>query len=488
MATRIKIDSLLKKKKLTGEEVGKIVIYNTTNSYEQVLKNGSSENIISDDKLRQLVSNLPDKIEWDRFKLYDNINEWVVHNFSIASAYEQQAQLNLEKLINSLNMVGVCESVRDFYYTLPEILTEKSYTGILEEKKKELLNDESTINMIDILEEAITGSITEYNNNKRKKSIGKSIYNITSKEKPTERIIKRYEGFFERGEKIDKITKWDILGSDLFEYYKCFDYLEEGVKPTEWHLKDFQEFINDYSEVFKMLVDEIKEYFPEVENLPLKDWFIEKYQYKQLYELNFFDILTHTLNNQYFLFNGNYRALFNGVSILKHTDKEYKGVKPLEDLLNTFCFISLEQLARGGEEAYGEIEKYRELWAVLYRSLYFLQGYDKTLDIIIEYYGIKNIEIFKSRFWWFRNRTEALNQLIDLRLSIIESNVHEDLKQKEEKIKIYHEIFEKIDLDNLKTPEENIKEATQMIAEGLINRSTPKLINLMADYDLIKEA
>lgn len=482
------IIKLLKKKKLTGEEVGKILIYNTTNSYEQVLKNGSSENIISDEVLRKLVSSLPDKIEWDRFKLYDSINEWVVHNFSIASAYEQQAQLNLEKLLNNLNMVGVCESVRDFYYTLPEILTAKQYKKLVEAKKKELLNDENTINMIEVLREAITASVTEFNGNKRKKSIGKAIYNITSKEEPTERIIKRYEGFFERGEKIDKITKWDILGSDLFEYYKCFDYLEEGAEPTEWHLKDFQKFINDYPETFKILVAEIKKYFPEVENLPLKDWFKEEYQYKQLYEMNFFNILTQMLENQYFLFNGNYRASFNGVAILeKENLKGYEGIKPLEDLLNTFCFISLEQLAKGGKEAYGEIEYYKDLWAVLRRSLYFLQGYNKALDIIIENYDIKDIEIFKSRYNWFENKVNGLNHMIDLRLSILESNVHENLNQREEKTKIYKKIFEKIDLEKLTTPKRNVKEATALISQGKISRATPLLINLMADYDLVKK-
>ena len=147
----------------------------------------------------------------------------------------------------------------------------------------------------------------------------------------------------------------------------------------------------------------------------------------------------------------------------------------------------MEQLAKGGKEAYGEIEYYKDLWAVLRRSLYFLQGYNKALDIIIENYDIKDIEIFKSRYNWFENKVNGLNHMIDLRLSILESNVHENLNQREEKAKIYKKIFEKIDLEKLTTPKRNVKEATALISQGKISRATPLLINLMADYDLVKK-
>ena len=482
------IIKLLKKKKLTGEEVGKILIYNTTNSYEQVLKNGSSENVVPDEILRQLVSNLPSREEWEKFKLYDSINEWVVHNFSIASAYEQQAQLNLEKLLNNLNMVGVCESVRDFYYTLPAIMTKKDYEKTIEKRKEELLNTKLKINLADIFHIAKDEVINEYRKNPRKKSIGKELYKIYSKMSVPEHIKRRCKDFF--NEEIEKgiFNMWCVFEfDDTMEFYKCFEDKEE-MKSLEEYIKDFEAFKTDFKEAYSMIMEEMKNYFPEVENLPLKDWFIKKYEYKQLYELNYFDIFTNTLNNRYIMFDKNFKAIFNGIAILRKEDeKNFKKVKPLEDLINTFCFISLEQLAKGGKEVHGEMEYYKDLWAVLRRSLYFLQGYNKALDIIIENYDIKDIEIFKSRYNWFENKVNGLNHMIDLRLSILESNVHENLNQREEKAKIYKKIFEKIDLEKLTTPKRNVKEATALISQGKISRATPLLINLVADYDLVKK-
>ena len=483
------IKKILQKKKLSGEELGRIILTKDATEYKQFLTGEKNEIMFSENDLHALIEKIPNKMEHEIFKKFLRIQEWINKNYVNASAYEQQAQLNLEKLINNLNMIGICEKMRWFYSSLPEIMTPKEYTELEEEKKNDFLNDETPINMIEILEEAITQSIALYNENKRKKSIGKIIYNILSKEKATEKEKKIYNGLRPSSEK-KNVTKWDIFNDELLEYYKCFDYLEEGAEPTEWHLKDLERFINDFPEAFKILVDEIKKYFPEVENLPLKDWFKEKYQYKQLYKINFFNVMDTTLKNKYIMYEGKPNAIMNGVAILK-TDDE-KGIKKpysLDEFIDLHCFITLDQLATPNRpDLEREIDIYHRCWNTLYRSLYFLQGYDEALEMIIKVYKLEGLEVFKSRYWWFEAKIEEFNKLIDLRYDVITSNFNNSIEHKEKKKEIYKELFKKIDFEKLKTPEKNLKQAKELILSGeCFNPSSTLLINLMADYDLVKE-
>ena len=482
---KIDINKLLKKKKLTGTEIAKISITNSARQYQQVLTGKKVDDIIPESTIRNLINGIDDQYEWENYKKLAAIERWIGSNYRVASAHEQQAQLYIDKFAYNLQMIGASERIKDFFNHLPFLMTDKEFKAKLKEKKEKLLNDETPLKMIDILEESICSLVEDFEENKKRNSLGGRIYKITSNIPASERVTKIYKGFFKKEETPEKVSKWDILTTgDLFEVYKCFDYINEGEEATEWHIREFEEFIEDYPKTFNLIKNEIKKYFPEVENLPLKDWFKFEYQYKQLYEIDFLGLLSNRLKNKYIVFDDNYNAIMGGVATMQFEDK--KPNFDYKNFIKTLCITNLDELILENDDTYTELEVYRGYREEIKRSLYFLKGYNIALDLIIKYYDIEIIEIYKSRLWWFNKRLEALNKIIDIKLDYLKGTHHKNQEEKKKKIEVFNEIFEKIDVESLIIPEHQLQEATQLIKTGRGFNNTSHLIDLMAEYSLLK--
>lgn len=179
------------------------------------------------------------------------------------------------------------------------------------------------------------------------------------------------------------------------------------------------------------------------------------------------------------------RAFFN--------EKNISGSDELIKRLNNF---TLESFLKNEKEAWGDVRISKAYYSVLERSLYFMNGFNSTLDLITEYYDLGAIEVYKSRIDWFENTLKIFNERIDLELQYLGENhfnlyneieeVEKETKLQSKKIKAFNEIFRKIDLKSYTTPESHLVKARRLIKTGKGFDKTPELINLMAEYSMVR--
>ena len=121
------------------------------------------------------------------------------------------------------------------------------------------------------------------------------------------------------------LTKWDIIEQELLLELYPADIDGSGDAYTESNFNaSMQDFFTEFKELATaMLADMDKNYFSGDEikaaELPLEEWGTTHISWRRLYELDFYGERGEA-ESDIQLFNGNKRALLNGIAILRPSD------------------------------------------------------------------------------------------------------------------------------------------------------------------------
>ncbi len=271
----------------------------------------------------------------------------------------------------------------------------------------------------------------------------------------------------------ENISKWDILsigGIELEdEYYNAFDVSYEEA------LESCKAFKKDFPTVVETLLTDMGERYPElklIKDLPIEKWPEVTYSWEELYKMNFY-AFRDTRTSDSLIFDGNKRALENGIAIVKPTDSlllqrridengYYKPPVLWEGKGNP---LSLERYFPEGENSQFLISEAQNDRKTILSSLYFLKGYNKTLDLIADMYKVEEIKIFKVSTATLEEQIEALNHSIHLLYGQIKDTDYEDKELQEKKLKVLKDYFQPIDLSVLELPKAKIAQAKKDIKD-----------------------
>lgn len=260
------------------------------------------------------------------------------------------------------------------------------------------------------------------------------------------------------------LTKWEVLEEGgLLEYYP---YYEDGTTEED-ALEMCKAFVAEFPTVVKALFDDMgKRYgLKELKDLPVEKWLEPVYSWEELCKMDFYGFRSKTLGDAS-IFNGNRRAIINGVAILKPRDIDRcscidpeTGYYMAPELRKSLQALSLESFFTDNEE-YSDnvdiVEQYRKL---LLSSLYFVEGFNTALDMISTMYKVEEVKYFCVSADTLRARVEGLNDSIYLLYKRISNTEYEDLELKEKKLEVLQDIFQPIDFDKLRIPEAELKKA-----------------------------
>lgn len=125
----INIKSIINKKNLTGDEVGKALLYDTAAAYENLLKtrdySHAPHGIFGEATLKQMINSLNNNHDIDRYNCYVSINNYMNKEQGFGNAYQQMAQLGHYKLLIFLQNALTAEFAIQDSARLPVIVTEK---------------------------------------------------------------------------------------------------------------------------------------------------------------------------------------------------------------------------------------------------------------------------------------------------------------------------------------------------------------------------
>jgi hypothetical protein len=284
------------------------------------------------------------------------------------------------------------------------------------------------------------------------------------------------------------LTKWELIRADAEEDAFFSAYIPaltgEEIAP-EAFIADAEAFKKEFPELveaaFKALDAMGYTYGDEekpLSSIPVSEWETTVFSWRSLYNANF-PGFRKEIESDYSVFDGDKRALLNGVAILRPSDflKPINGrtcaaidengyfKEPDGESLYSNMF-GLNAYLPDNPESGDNIDRVERNRATLDESLRFIIGYDTALELIAKEIGIPDFTIFRADGERCLSRTKALNGLFDLLYTHIDEIAYRDEERKAAKLQALRDVFYPIDTEAFTISEARKKKAAEML-EGL---------------------
>ena len=228
------LSKLLKKKKLTGEEVGKIILLDLVNSYKGQPTLTQAER---DAYVDALVESKDIRAYNDYLQIYRFIPAFAVDFESTERAY---AVVRLE----FMRHVMLLNDAEQNYFKLslqPRILTRRDYEQALKEARESVSS--WTYSLYSLVAYELRKNIEAYNN--KEKTPYKRYFDAYKKEQANQQAIKTYRATYDNPKKDEDLTKLVILD----KYLDIYDDAELETKGGMLFFKD------DYPELLQAILE-----------------------------------------------------------------------------------------------------------------------------------------------------------------------------------------------------------------------------------------
>ena len=283
------------------------------------------------------------------------------------------------------------------------------------------------------------------------------------------------------------LTKWDIVEAELMYFYGglfCGMDVSEGE-----YLAELEDFLTEFRELADAIIADIEKLYltgkdplqplpvegreplKDIASLPLQDWSSTVFSWGDLYKLDVYgfkkDVEADTT-----IFDGNKRAILNGIAILRASDLldcspriNESGYYVEPDIMHTLSNFTLEAFFPEAEDYADNLEIVETARQTLIESYYHLKGYNYALEIIASFYDVPEIAIFQMNTSGMEDKIRAFNGLVPILYKKILDTDYEDKELKERKLQVLKDLFQPIDYEALTIPEEKKEAAQQLLVD-----------------------
>lgn len=272
------------------------------------------------------------------------------------------------------------------------------------------------------------------------------------------------------------LTKWDIIEQDLLlEFYPASIDGEDPYTESNFNasMEDFKEEFSELAAA--MLSDMDKRYFKgdkvQASKLPVKEWAATLISWRRLYELDFYGKRAEAESDTS-IFNGNKRALFNGVAIVRPSDLINKSRRINEqgyyielEIQNSLENFSLEAFFTEAEDYANNTEIVESSRETLLDSYYFVMGYNYAIERIAKIHDVPELKVFKLNIDALADRIDAFNALVPVLYGRIKDTDYSDKELQAKKLQVLKDFFQPVEYKTLAIPEESKKEAEDLITD-----------------------
>ena len=272
------------------------------------------------------------------------------------------------------------------------------------------------------------------------------------------------------------LTKWDIIEQELLlEFYPASLDGEDPYTESNFNAS-MEDFKKEFSELVNaMLSDMDKRYFKgdkvQASKLPVKEWATTLISWRRLYELDFYGERAEAESDTS-IFNGNKRALFNGVAIVRPSDILNKSRRIDEqgyyiepEIQSSLENFSLEAFFTEAEDYATNIEVMETSRETFLDSYYFIIGYNYAIDRIAAVYDVPELEVFKMSIEELSDRIDAFNALVPVLYRRIKDTDYSDKELQAKKLQVLKDYFQPVEYKALAIPEKNKKEIEELLED-----------------------
>lgn len=253
----LNIDSLLKKKGWTGEELGRLEIAIAMDEFKQTLDGAQNPKpLMSKAQFQKMINTLEDRQQGQIYNSYLAIHDWISRSYSVSASQEQQFQLRFLELSRPVWNANIAEDIYRYISQLPAIMTEKQYKETVESRTREILHSSwgtPGFNVFNLLDSAVLHYINELHKNPRKKNPLVPLKKKLEKELVTDpRILSQYNKVMGNGYYTSEDgTRSDSMSSEDWFNFVAGDVMQrdpEDPEIMERHLQIARDMYNGMTE------------------------------------------------------------------------------------------------------------------------------------------------------------------------------------------------------------------------------------------------
>lgn len=127
------IKSIIKGKKVTGDDVGRLLLADMAEEYKNYLKTGQVKSIISQDDFNKLLNSLPTSLQIERYNHYVSIHNTIKTYFTLNKGTAGEVRSRIKELHRIVEALRTSIQARISRAEMPLIVTQKQYDKLVEE-------------------------------------------------------------------------------------------------------------------------------------------------------------------------------------------------------------------------------------------------------------------------------------------------------------------------------------------------------------------
>lgn len=437
-------------KKLTGEEVGRLLIKNTIDTYKQSVAGKTPKPIFTQEELDEMVDGIDftETRNRDMYNRYVSLDHWTSKYLSILNTIYSDARSEMKTLLIYLNGMILVQDSLLAYYRTPLVEEKKEFEKNTEKLVKEYIekleeeNEQTSFSLADLFPEVISFS--------KNKKINKLLEKYKTEKPKSPYVKKHYKDATgnKDNEELEELTKYDII-HDIFltEMYPNL-FLGDYEYPAlvEYDTEAFKE---DFSELIPLVLEEVEKTL-KLEKLDFdKDKCKEILSYEEAFKNNYWDT-GRVLEALVYGDNEHYST--NGVAFYKYSktpahdfaEQKFKQLDEQSGVLSIMKNSGKNVVFEIVQESIQSIVEY-------YQDLI---AYDRTIEIIADSLEIPEYTIFKRGAEDLYKGYEAVKGLISALEKSVKTTYSANPSQANIRLEALKIAFKDFDLEGYKVPEE----------------------------------
>ena len=272
------------------------------------------------------------------------------------------------------------------------------------------------------------------------------------------------------------LMKWDVIEQELLLELYPADLDGSGDEYSESNFtRSMEDFVAEFRELVTAILKDIdkKCYSGEayLTKLPVGEWATTMWSWRDLYECDFYGEREEA-EADISVFDGNKRALFNGIAILRASDLigkspriDERGYYVEPDIQHTLSNFTLEAFFPEAEDYADNIDIAETARQTLIESYYHLKGYNLTLELIARFYDVPEMTVFQMDIDGIEDKIRAFNELVPILYKKITDTDYQDGELKAKKLQVLKDFFQPIDYEALTIPAENVEQAEELLRD-----------------------
>lgn len=472
-----KLDSLIKNKKLSGAEVGRLVLSNTINVYSRALKGEKEPKpLFSQAQLDNMIDGIEGSYDIQVYNRYISLGRWIEKEAVRATGYYYSFQSATRGYMLGISASYTAEKYLADVNARPLIMTQEEYNNAVNDALEDYLSEDD-LTLGELLETLLRERYNDFKERPRKKNSYKTIFKRLEEIEAPNLLLQHMNTIYEddimeEGDSLLEVFDYNITG-DFFPYAFGI-YATEGVE-EKFIAEEKELLLTYYRELLQTALDELNKLLKQQNKLTTETFSLEVISGHEAYKK---DIL-------------GYREKATDRALIDH-DISRKGVliKARDPFLKGVFDKGLMDIT-AEHDGLDRVLENKELQATLnYQrkeisdAYIYLVAYNTVIGLLAKNLNIEDFEALKLYEKEILDQVEAVNAYIEVFEDFVKNQSFLTwTDNRDAKLELFKTCIKPIDLENIVIPEGRITALDRLLSIGLEAFDSKKY----PDLDLIHE-